>query len=84
MFIRLIGFWQDVANGKTGGTTKAKTGRPRKNKANKNQSFMHGKDANCMANYQQPTSKELAYIKNGNCFLMRNMRKVREVELTSP
>lgn len=37
---------------------------------------MHFRDGNNMANYLQPTSKELAYIHNGNCFLMRNMRKV--------
>lgn len=55
---------------------KGRTGRPKKNQANKNQSFMHSKDLKNLANYLQPTSKELCYIRNGNCFLMRNIRKV--------
>ncbi|XP_037039664.1 histone-lysine N-methyltransferase ash1 [Bradysia coprophila] len=66
---------------------KGKTGRPRKNKANKNQSFMHHKDRLHIA-FVHPTSKELLHIKNGNCFLMRNMRKYRQkkvpVSTTAP
>lgn len=74
-FLNLFSFPKPGSTNKPNNkNNKGKTGRPRKNKANKNQSFMHHKDRSHMA-FVHPTSKELVHIKNGNCFLMRNLRK---------
>ncbi|KAJ6636857.1 Histone-lysine N-methyltransferase ash1 [Pseudolycoriella hygida] len=69
-----------VGNGSKISSSKGKTGRPRKNTADKNQSFMHYKDRLHVA-FVHPTSKELLNIKNGKCFLMRNMRKYRQKKI---
>lgn len=79
-FLKLISDLPQVGPNNKPSNNKGKTGRPRKNKANKNQSFMHHKDRLHIA-FVHPTSKELVHIKNGNCFLMRNMRKVFDLPL---
>lgn len=43
---------------------------------NPNQSFMHHNGRFNVA-FAHPTSAELLYIKNGNCYLIRNIRKVK-------
>ena len=39
---------------------------------------MHSKDYRSVASFQYPTPKEACLIKNGHCFLMRNLLKVSD------
>lgn len=72
----LIKFFFFFKQTKSTGTGKGRAGRPRKNQANKNQSFMHTKDASKALIVLLPTIKEQSLIKNGHCFMLRNLRKV--------
>lgn len=72
----MIFFLLFCAQTKSTGTGKGRAGRPRKNQANKNQSFMHIRDVSKAITVLLPTVKEQCLIKNGHCFLLRNLRKV--------
>lgn len=63
-----------------GSNTKSRSGRPRKMCTNKNELFMHTKDGSMLPPFQQPTIKEKIFIRNGNAFLLRNLKKVNIVD----
>lgn len=61
-------------NGRSG-----RLARPKKGGGSKSKSFMHSKDISRLTSIHLPSAKEQGLIANGHCFLLRNLRKVREI-----